>query len=779
MKAHMNPQLPPHERASLLLKEMTVEEKVAQLGSIWAYEVQTQDAFDPVKANRLFANGMGEVTRLGGCTSLKPEAAARLGNQIQRALVEETRLGIPALIHEESCAGYLTAGADIFPQAIGIAASFDPELAARMGEIIREQMMALGARQALAPLLDVTRDPRWGRTEETYGEDPYLVSRMGVRYIQGLQGDSLADGLLATGKHFVGYGMCEGGMNWAPPHIAPRELEEVYLFPFEAAVREAKLHAIMPAYHELDGIPCHINHDMLRRTLRERWGFDGLLVSDYFAIQQVMRYHHACADYADAARRALEAGMDVELPSTICYGQPLLDAVREGSIPEALLDESVLRMLTCKFALGLFENPYVDVTKVAQHFRNADQRQFAYTSAVKTITLLKNDGILPLKKADMHIAVIGPNADQVRNMLGDYSYPAHVEYIIDQNHDNFAGTPTPDTQRDPDAALPEMDSILTGLRKKLPDACIEYAMGCGIEEGDDALLAEAISLAERADIVIAVMGDKAGMVRGCTSGETRDRVSLELPGHQQALLKAVHATGKPIIGVLIHGRPFALKWEDEHLNALLTAWLPGQEGSRAVADVLSGDVSPAGRLPITFPRHVGQIPTYYAHRPSGGRSYWKTEYVDESNLPLYPFGYGLSYTHFTYSDLHLPQSIPTDGVLCGAFTLTNDGAMDGDEVVQLYIQDLLAADVTRPVKELKGFLRVSLRRGESKRIRFEVDARQLAFLNSAMEYVVEPGEMRLMLGRSSADICLESAFRLEGRTMSITEKVYHSRLWVD
>lgn len=777
MKPHMNAALPPRERATLLLQEMTLEEKVAQLGSIWAYEVQTQDRYDPVKAARLFAHGMGEITRLGGCTSLKPAAAAHLGNQIQRALVEGTRLGIPALIHEESCAGYLTAEADIFPQAIGIAASFEPELAGQMGEIIREQMMALGARQALAPLLDVTRDPRWGRTEETYGEDPYLVSRMGVHYIQGLQGEGLATGLIATGKHFVGYGMCEGGMNWAPPHIAPREMEEVYLLPFEAAVREAGLHAIMPAYHELDGVPCHVHTDLLRHTLRERWGFDGLLVSDYFAIQQVMRYHHASADYTTAARMALEAGMDVELPSSICYGQPLLDGLRDGRIPAKLVDEAVLRVLTHKFALGLFEKPYVDELDAPCRFRTAAQRSFAYTAAVKTVTLLKNDGILPLKEPPLRIAVIGPNADSVRNLLGDYSYPAHVEYLMDQNHDNFAGTPTPDTQRDPDAALPEMDSILTGLRKKFPRSHIEYAQGCGITEGDDAMLAKAVAVAKRADLVIAVLGDKAGMVPGCTSGETRDRVSLELPGRQRELLQAVHATGKPIIGVLIHGRPFALKWEDEHLNALLTAWLPGQEGARAVADVLSGDACPAGRLPITFPRHVGQIPTYYAHRPSGGRSYWKTEYVDESNLPLYPFGHGLSYTHFAYTDLTLTQAIAVDGVLRGAFTLTNDGDMDGDEVVQLYIQDLLAADVTRPVMELKGFLRVSLRRGESKRIHFEVDTRQLAFLNRALTWVVEPGDMRLMLGRSSADICLESPFRIEGETRAVTERIFRSRVW--
>lgn len=779
MKAYMNTQLSPMERAQLLLAEMSLEEKSAQLGSIWAYEVQSNDQYDPDKAQARLGAGIGQITRLGGCTSLKPAQAAALGNRIQRFLVEHTRLGIPALIHEESCAGYLTSEADVFPQAIGVAASFAPSIAREMGERIREQMMALGAREALAPLLDVTRDPRWGRTEETYGEDPYLVSRMGVNYVKGLQGESMAEGVMATGKHFVGYGASEGGMNWAPSHIAPREMEEVYLLPFEAAVREAGLRAIMPAYHELDGVPCHTNHALLKDILRDKRGFNGLVVSDYFAVQQVFDYHCAANSRADAARMTLAAGMDVELPSIACYGGPLVQAVRNGQIPESQVDESVLRVLSVKFALGLFERPYVDESRADARFRTPDMRQFAYESAKKTLTLLKNDGVLPLSSDVKTIAVIGPNADDVRNMLGDYSYPAHVESLMDQNDDNFSGTPTPDTVRDVKAALPEMDSVLEGIRKKFPNAKVLYAQGCPVMGGDDAGIEQAAQVAREADVIIAAVGDKAGLILDCSSGEARDRATLDLPGRQNELLRALHAVGKPVVCLLVHGRPFSLTWEDQHMNAILSAWLPGEEGARAIADALAGDVNPAGRLPITFPRSAGQIPVFYAHRPSGGRSNWKIEYVDESNLPLYPFGYGLSYTRFEYSDLSVPAQTPIDGVLEVSLRVKNVGDAAGDEVVQLYLHDLVAEDVTRPVKELKGFLRVSLQPGEQKRVHFRIDVRQLAFLNRAMRFVVEPGEMRVMVGASSQDIRLEAGTVLVGGKREVTRKVFKSEAWED
>ncbi|MDD3410731.1 MAG: glycoside hydrolase family 3 N-terminal domain-containing protein [Eubacteriales bacterium] len=766
--------LSPKERAKELLGLMTLEEKCAQLGSIWAYEVVTNDRYDEKKADEKFADGMGQITRLGGCTSLKPQAAARLGNQMQRRLVEGTRLGIPALIHEESCAGYLTAEADVFPQAIGVGASFEPSIAREMGERIREQMLALGAREALAPLLDVTRDPRWGRTEETYGEDPYLCGRMGVNYVSGLQGEDMARGVLATGKHFAGYGASEGGMNWAPAHIAPREMEEVYLAPFEAAVREAHLRAVMPAYHELDGVPCHTNRWLLKEILRDKWGFEGLLVSDYFGVGQVHSYHRAAASRAQAARMSLEAGLDCELPSTDCFGAPLIEAVRAGEVPEALVDESVLRVLETKFALGLFEHPYVDEETVLTHFRGADMRAFALSAARKTITLLKNDGVLPLRGMK-RIAVVGPNADDVRNMLGDYSYPAHVESLMDQNDDNFANTPTPDTQRDPAAALPRMDSVLAGLKKRFADAEIVYEKGCGVLDGADEGIARAAALAASADVVIAVVGDKAGLLLDCTSGEARDRATLTLPGRQGELLRAVQGSGRPVVAVLVHGRPYTLPWEDEHLSAVLTAWLPGEEGAQAIAEALAGDFSPAGRLPITFPRAVGQVPVFYAHRPSGGRSNWKIEYVDESNKPLYPFGYGLSYTRFEYSALSVPASTPIDGKLTVSCTVKNTGRMDGDEVVQLYVHDAQADDVTRPVKELKGFLRVALKAGEEKHVSFEVDVRQLAFLNRAMEFVVEPGTLEVLIGASSEDIRLSGATELVGAKRVVKDKVFASR----
>lgn len=763
------------ERASALLADMTLEEKAGQLSGVWAYEVLTDFLFDENKANNRLGMGIGQITRLGGCTSLSPNNAATLGNQIQEYLIGHTRLGIPALIHEESCAGYLIRDASIFPQALGVAATFDPSIGRQMGTYIREQMMAVGARQTLAPLMDVTRDPRWGRTEETYGEDPYLVSRMCSEYTSGLQGESQASGVLATGKHFVGYGAGEGGMNWAPAHIGQREMEEVYLYPFEAAVRTAGLLSVMPGYHEVDGIPCHTNKHLLEDILRRKWGFDGLIVSDYFAVRMIHSYHKAAEDAQSAAHMALDAGVDIELPSTDCYGAPLVSAVREGTVPEALVDQSVLRILRIKFALGLFEKPYVDAESAATHFHTKGQNAFALDAAVKSMTLLKNDGLLPLSKSLRRIAVIGPNADSRRNLLGDYSFPAHVESLIDQTQDNFAETPTPESEYSVEDSLPKMPTVLEGLRVKIPQAEIRYAHGCTVLGGTDEQIAEAVEIARQAEVAILVMGDKAGLISDCSSGEARDRTTLTLPGRQLELVQAIHQTGTPVVLVLVNGRPFSLGWEDAHLPAILEAWLPGEAGAHTIADVLFGDANPAGRLPITFPRSAGQVPTFYAHRPSGGRSHWKGAYVDESNRPLYPFGHGLSYAAFDYYNFCLPNATPIGGEIVCSVSITNVSEREGEEVVQLYIQDLIANDVTRPVKELKAFLRVRLAPHETRTVRFTVHTRQLAFLNRAMSFVVEPGEHLVMIGASSSDIRTQGIITLTGDVCDVTDKVFCSQ----
>lgn len=772
-KIYLDPAAPLEERVGDLLRQMTLAEKVAQLGSCWVFELLTHMQFDAAKAHKLLRNGLGQVTRLAGASSLGPTEAAALANQIQKHLVENTRLRIPALIHEECCSGYMARNATCFPQTIGVACTWEPQLAAAMADVVRQQMRAAGAHQGLSPLLDVTRDPRWGRTEETYGEDPYLVARMGVEFVRGLQGHDWREGVLATGKHFVGYGASEGGMNWAPPHINARELDEVYLFPFEAAVAEAGLMSIMNAYHELDGVPCGGSHYLLTELLRNRWGFDGIVVSDYFAVNQLHVFHQIVADKQSAAIKALAAGLDVELPSTDCYGAPLREAVESGRIDMALVDQSVARHLRMKFMLGLFENPYVDAGRAAAVFDTPEQRQLARTIAQKSIVLLKNDGdLLPLPKTIRSLAVIGPSADSVRNLIGDYAYPCHVESLAEMAAvgGNVFDTPQPEGMELADTFVP-IKSILQVLTERLaPATKLHYAQGCGILDPAEADFGAAITAARSAEVAVVVVGDRAGLTAPCTTGEARDRAELGLPGVQQQLIQALQATGTPLVVVLVNGRPAAIPWIDEHVPAIVEAWLPSEEGAEAVADVLLGDYNPGGKLAITVPRGVGQVPIYYAHKASGGRSQWKIEYVEMSNQPLYPFGHGLSYTSFTLDNLRCDH----DEVRAGepitlSLDVTNTGAVAGDEVVQLYIR-VPSASVTRPVKELKGFQRLHLEAGERRCVRFVLPVNACAYLDETMQLVIEPGVLELMIGTSSAETPLRKTVQIAGATAKVQRK---------
>ncbi|MCL6454260.1 MAG: glycoside hydrolase family 3 C-terminal domain-containing protein [Alicyclobacillus sp.] len=759
------------ERVEHLLSLMTPEEKCAQLGSLWVYEVLEGSEFSPVKADGRMKRGIGQVTRIGGASSLGPEESAKMANRIQRYLVEHTRLGIPALVHEESCSGYMAKGATLFPQTIGVASTWNPELAEAMGEVIRTQMKSVGAHQALAPLLDVTRDARWGRVEETFGEDPYLVTQMGLSYVRGLQTDDVRNGVIATGKHFVGYGVSEGGMNWAPPHIAPRELRDVFLQPFEAVVRAGRLGAIMPGYHELDGVPCHASTELLVDVLRREWGFDGLVVSDYFAVDMLQGYHHLVEGKSRAARVALQAGVDVELPSTDCYGAPLLALIAEGAVDMALIDAAVRRVLTAKFRMGLFEHPYVDESRVAEVFDNAQQRALARTVAQQSMTLLKNEGnLLPLRKDVGTIAVIGPNADSVRHLLGDYAYPCHIETLQDMT--NTFDTAVPE-KIELDANFVSIISVLQAIRDKVsPGTRVLYAQGTDTLTGSQAGIDAAVAVAKQADVAILVVGDKAGLIDGCSSGESLDRASLQLPGLQEALVRAVHATGTPVVAVLVNGRPLSIGWMTDHVPAILEAWLPGEEGAAAIADVLFGDYNPGGRLPMSVPRSVGQVPVYYNHKPSGGRSHWKGDYVEMSAKPLYPFGYGLSYTSFSYANLVISGAPFTvhDQVTIQV-DVTNTGSVAGDEVVQLYVHDPVAS-VTRPVKELKGFRRVSLAVGETRTVTFVLPISSLGFHDVGLNYVVEPGSFEVMVGSSSEDIRLTGSFEVNGEATVLPDRAY-------
>jgi len=757
MPLYFDKNQPVEKRIEDLMSRMSLDEKIAQLGSCWIYELLAEKRLSPDKAESKMKNGLGQITRIGGASNLNPEDAAKVANEIQKYLIDNTRLGIPALIHEESCSGYMARGATCFPQTIGVGSTFSPELAKKMGEVIRDQMMAVGARQALAPLMDVARDARWGRVEETFGEDPYLTSQMGISYIKGLQGDNLAEGIIATGKHFVGYSMSEGGMNWAPPHIPERELREVYLRPFEAAVKEAKIKSIMPAYNELDGVPCHGNKNLLNDLLRTEWGFDGIVVSDYYAITMLETYHHVTHSKAEAAMLALESGVDVELPTTDCYSHDLKKALEETPASLEVLDATLRRILKLKFELGLFENPYVDAAKATSIFDNSEQRELALQSAQKSIVLLKNEeAFLPLKKDLKSIAVIGPNADSIRNIVGDYAYPCHIETLDEMRRNSLvSGTPVPDKVEFVDNFVP-IKSILECIKAKLFNGKtqITYAKGCDVIGNDKSGFTEAVKAAKNSEVAIVIVGDKAGLTDGCTSGEARDRADLNLPGVQQELVDAILDTGTPVIVVLINGRPLSIIRISKDAKAIVEAWLPGEEGGQAVADVLFGDYNPGGKLAMSFPVSVGQLPIYYAHKPSGGRSHWKGDYVEMTTKPLYPFGHGLSYTNFEYKDLVISQTEATsDDKIYATLSLTNSGECSGDEVVQLYVR-YNDTSVTRPVKELKGFQRVTLESGETTMLKFELNIVDLGFYDRNMRFVVEPGLVNIMVGSSSQDIRL-------------------------
>ncbi len=773
---YQDPARPVEERVSDLLARMTLEEKCAQLGSRWVFELLENQRFSLSKARQLLSQGIGQITRIGGASNLGPKDSAELANTIQSFLIRETRLGIPAMVHEESCAGYMALGATCFPQAIGIASTWDPQAVEQMGQVIRQQMRAVGAHQALAPVLDVTRDPRWGRVEETFGEDPYLVARLGTAYIKGLQGHSLREGIIATGKHFVGYGNSEGGLNWAPAHIPRRELLEVFVAPFEAAIKEAGLWSVMNAYHELDGVPCGAAGELFNDLLRGQFGFDGLVVSDYFAVDQLHSYHHVAHDKQEAAGLALSAGIDIELPSTDCFGEPLQQAVRAGRISEELIDTAVRRVLKTKFLLGLFEHPYVDADRAIEVFDTPDQRALARSLAQKSIVLLKNDSqLLPLRKDLASIAVIGPNADTVRNLVGDYAYIAHIESLLEAARTNPFGQPLPDRVDLVEHWVP-MISVLEGIRRKVsPQTQVYYARGCDVQGDSREGFAEAVAAARQAEVAVLVLGGKSGLTDDCTCGEGRDRADLGLPGVQQELVQAVYETGTPIVVVLVDGRPLALPWIAEHIPAVLHAWLPGEEGANAIADVLFGDHTPGGKLPISVPRAVGQVPVYYNHKVSGGRSHWKGDYVELSTRPLYPFGHGLSYTCFTYDHLTIaPAQVRAGDTVTIGVTVTNSGDRPGDEIVQLYTR-IPVASVTRPVKELKGFARLTLASGETKRVFFHLPVNLLGFYNRCTEFVIEPGMVEVMIGSSSEDIRVRGSFEITGQTTAIgPAKVFFS-----
>ena len=744
--SYKNPALQIGERVSDLLGRMTLEEKVAQLESTWQnhsqdlppdeFFVDDKGQFDEAKARQLLKNGLGQVTRPS--ENRGPREMAEFTNRLQRIAMENTRLGIPLMFHEECLHGLVAADATSYPQAIGLAATWDDALVRRIFDATAREARSRGAHECLMPVVDLARDPRWGRTEETYGEDPYLVSRMGVAAVKGLHGDGpTIDGnhVFATLKHFAVHSQPEAGANIAPANYSERTVREYFLAPFEAGITKGNARAVMPSYNELDGIPNHSNTWLLRDILRGEFGFKSLVVSDYFAIEQLITIHHVAKNCEQAAKLAITAGVDIELPYLRCY-KSLPSLVRSGQISESLIDEAVARVLRAKLELGLFDRPYADEQIAVQSASPAQDRELALQAARETITLLKNDRqLLPLDLAKLkRIAVIGPNAGDPH--LGGYS-----------------GTPRHGI------------SILEGIRNKVAGkAQVLYAEGCRITESkpiweedkvipadpklDEKRISDAVDVVAKADVGVVVVGENEQTSReGWSPTHLGDRDNLDLLGRQDELVSRLLATGKPVVVILLHGRPNSINFIKEHVPAILDGWYLGQEGGAAMADVLFGDYNPAGRLPITVPRSVGQLPDYYYQKPSARRPYLFTD-----NSPLFPFGFGLSYTKFNYSNVRVePNSIPANGTAKVSVDVTNAGSRAGDEVVQLYISDEVSS-VTRPVKELKGVERVPIKPGETRTVTFQIGPEELRFYNREMKRVVEPGAFKIMVGPNSVDL---------------------------
>lgn len=759
---HLDARRPIDQRVEDLLGLMTLDEKLAQLGCVWSTQLVVDDAFSSDRALTLMPHGTGHVTRIAASTGLLADGLARFGNEIQRWLVEESRLGIPAVIHEESTAGFCARGATQFPQAIGLAATWDTELMGEIGEVIRTQMLAVGARHTLAPVLDIARDPRWGRVEETYGEDPELAGQMGVAYVRAVQGGGhvgdLRDGVVCTAKHFLGYGLPDGGLNHGPVQLGPRELREVFAEPFSAVIRHAGLASAMNSYSSVDGIACAGSDAILTGLLRDELGFDGTVVADYFSVDLLRTHHRLAEDKGGAAVLALRAGLDIELPSSDCFGRPLREAIDRGDLEVDVINRSVRRVLTQKFALGLFERCTVDETSSLEAQDRPEHRALARRAAAQAVVVLENDGVLPLRTDLGRIAVIGPCADDPRLTQGDYHYPTHLEIIYGNSSADFL--PQGGGAFAPGPYFPDTVTPLAALRSAFPMATIDHVGGCGILESDADDIAAAVEVAGTAEVAIVCVGGMSGLVPPATVGEARDAADLGLTGRQTELVEAIAATGTPTVVVVMSGRVHTLERELTASSALVLAWPGGEEAGSGLVDVLSGAVDASGRLPVSLPRRVGQIPVHYNHRAGGGSSKFWGDYVDGPTAPLFRFGHGNSFTTFAYSSLELHASTTTEPVIVKA-TVTNTGSRAGVETVQCYFRDEVAS-VARPDLQLVGFARVALDIDESAVVTFEISPSKLAFFDQSMSRVCEPGSFRFFVGSSSAALPLNAAIGLQG-----------------
>jgi beta-glucosidase len=749
---YQNPKLPTEQRVDDLLARMTLEEKVAQMMCLWNGKRQFTDAkvrFDPARAPAWFKVGIGRVERPSDGHGAR--AQAEFTNAIQKWVKDNTRLGIPVIFHDEALHGLQGPEATSFPQAIALASTWNPELVERAFAAVAREVRARGTQQVLAPVVDVARDPRWGRFEETYGEDPYLVSQLGLAAVRGFQGRDKripADRVIATLKHMAGHGQPESGTNVGPAPFGERTLRDVFFPPFEVAVREGHAHSVMPSYNEVDGIPSHANRWMLHDVLRGEWGFNGTIVSDWQAVRQLAGRHHVAADDADAARQALAATVDVELPDPEAY-PTLVAQVKQGKVPQAAIDDAVRRLLREKFELGLFEDPFVDPERADKTSGSDETRPLALEAARQAIILLQNKGnLLPLDPGKVRrVAVIGPHAAEV--MLGGYSgVPRHsvsiLEGIRNRLGKDVSVTHAEGARITEDSAFTKGPQPLVGGTRSQQRWSADRVVPADPAE-NRRRIAEAVTLAKESDVAILVVGDNEQTAREAyAENHLGDRDDLRLPGQQEELVKAVLDTGRPTVLVLINGRPPAIPELADRAPAILEGWYLGQEGGTAIAEVLFGDVNPGGKLAVSLPRSVGQLPVFYNHKPTARRGF-----VFDSARPLFPFGHGLSYTTFSYSAPTVePTRIAPDGRATVSVELTNTGARAGDDVVQLYIRAEVSR-ATRPVIELKGFRRVPLKPGERRTVTFELGPEHLSYHGPDMKRVVEPGRFQVLVGGSS------------------------------
>ena len=757
LPAYKDPSLSIDIRLSDLLSRMTLEEKVGQLLCPlgWEmYEIHGNEVCPSGKFKQLIKErNVGMLwatyradpwTKKTLANGLNPEMAAKAGNALQKYVMENTRLGIPMFLAEEAPHGHMAIGATVFPTGIGMAATWSPELVKEVGQVIAKEIRSQGGHISYGPVLDLTRDPRWSRVEETFGEDPVLSGILGASMVDGLGGGNLSQkyATIATLKHFLAYAVPEGGQNGNYASVGIRDLHQNFLPPFRKAIDSGAL-SVMTSYNSIDGIPCTSNHYLLTQLLRNEWKFCGFVVSDLYSIEGIHESHFVALTKENAAIQSVTAGVDVDLGGDAYTN--LCHAVQSGQMDKTVIDTAVCRVLRMKFEMGLFEHPYVDPKIAAKTVRRKEHIELARKIAQSSITLLKNENsILPLSKTINKVAVIGPNADNRYNMLGDYTAPQE-----DSN----------------------VKTVLDGILTKLSPSRVEYVRGCAIRDTTVNEIEQAIEAARRSEVVIVVVGGSSardfktsyketgaavaeeGSVSDMECGEGFDRASLSLLGRQQELLESLQKTGKPLIVVYIEGRPLEKNWASEYADALLTAYYPGQEGGNAIADVLFGDYNPSGRLPISVPRSVGQIPVYYNKKAPRNH-----DYVEVSSSPLYSFGYGMSYTTFEYSDLQVVQKSARCFEV--SFKVKNTGKYDGEEVSQLYMRDEYAS-VVQPMKQLKHFERFHLKKGEEKKVTFVLTEEDFFLVNYTLKKVVESGTFQVMIGSSSDDIRLEKSISVE------------------